>query len=120
MTSETVKLALPWPMRSLSPNARAHWADKASAAKRSRHVAWALTLAALKGSKPDWKAVAIHWEFHPKTANRPDDDNAISSCKAYRDGISDALGINDAKFTTTHSMGEPVKGGAVLVTVRPA
>jgi crossover junction endodeoxyribonuclease RusA len=77
-------------------------------------------LEALGGRKPDWTGVSIHWEFHPKTATRPDDDNCIASCKAYRDGIADALGIDDAKFTTTHTMGQPVKGGAVNVTVRQA
>ncbi len=113
-----VVVTLPWPLRSLSPNARAHWADKASAAKRCRKIAWALTLEALGGNKPEWQRVSLAWEFHPKTANKPDDDNAQSSCKAYRDGIADALGINDSKFETTYSMGSPVKGGAVVVTVR--
>jgi crossover junction endodeoxyribonuclease RusA len=50
----------------------------------------------------------------------PDGDNAQSACKAFRDGIADALGIDDSKFTTTYSISEPVKGGAVIVTVRSA
>lgn len=77
-----------------------------------------MTLEALGGRKPDWTGVHLRWEFHPKTANKPDDDNAQASCKPYRDGIADALGINDANFTTTYSMAEPVKGGAVHVTIR--
>lgn len=115
-----VRLVLPWPDRLLSPNARAHHFARSRAAKGARKTAWGLTLAALKGWTPPWQAVALHWEFHPKTANRPDDDNAESSCKAYRDGIADALGIDDAKFTTTRSFGQPVKGGAVFVTARAA
>lgn len=114
------RLSLPWPNRNLSPNARCHWGVKANAVKDARNTARVLTLQALKMRRPHWEAVAIHWEFHPKTANKPDDDNIIASCKAYRDGIADALGIDDAKFTTTHSMGQPVKGGAVNVTVRSA
>lgn len=115
-----VRIALPWPARSLSPNARVHWGAKAKAVKDARNTARVLTLEALKLRRPRWDAVALHWEFHPKTANFPDGDNAESACKAYRDGIADALGIDDAKFTTTRSMGAPVKGGSVQVIVRVA
>ena len=114
----TVTLALPWPSRNLSPNARCHWAVKAKSIKEARNVARVLTLQAFKLRKPHWSAAELHWEFHPKTANKPDGDNAESSVKAYRDGIADALGLNDANFTTTKSMGQPVKGGAVFVTIR--
>jgi crossover junction endodeoxyribonuclease RusA len=122
MTSDVreLKLTLPWPAKELSPNARAYHFARARAAKKARKDAWLVMLEALKGSKPDWQRVAIHWEFRPKTKNRPDDDNAESSAKAYRDGIADALGIDDTNFTTTRSIGEPVKGGAVIVTVRSA
>jgi len=113
-------VTLPWPSRNLSPNARCHWAVKAKSIKEARNVARILTLQAFKLRKPRWSAAELHWEFHPKTANKPDGDNAESSVKAYRDGIADALGIDDAKFTTTYSMGQPVKGGAVFVTVRAA
>jgi crossover junction endodeoxyribonuclease RusA len=115
----TVRLALSWPHKDLSPNARCHWALKAKAVKAARHDAgWAMRRTFR--TPPPWKAVHIHWEFHPKTANVPDGDNAEASCKAYRDGIADALCIDDSKFTTTHSFGEPVKGGSVIVTVREA
>lgn len=115
-----VRIALPWPARQLSPNARAHWAVKAKATKDARNTARVLTLEAMKLRRPRWEGVVLHWDFHPKTASLPDGDNAESSCKAYRDGIADALGIDDAKFSTTRSIGAPVKGGAVLVTVREA
>lgn len=117
--SEEVRLTLSWPDKHLSPNARCHWAVKAKAVKAAREQAgWAMRRQFR--SRPQWEAVSLHWEFHPKTANLPDGDNAEASCKAYRDGIADALGIDDSKFTTTRSIGEPVKGGAVLVTVRSA
>lgn len=115
-----VVVTLPWPDRMLSPNARGHWAKKARAVRTAREAAWALMLEALKGRTTDFgnRAVGLNWQFHPKTANKPDDDNALASCKAYRDGLADALGVNDANFISTIRMGEPVKGGAVIVTVR--
>jgi crossover junction endodeoxyribonuclease RusA len=113
-----VRVTLPWPDKHLSPNARCHWAVKARATKDARHAARVLTLQATKMRRPKWDGAALHWEFHPKTRNTPDDDNAKASTKAFRDGIADALGIDDSKFQTTYSMGSPVKGGAVIVTIR--
>lgn len=110
-------VTLPWPAAVLSPNARSHWASKARAIKGARRQAWAATLEAMKGKKPCWQAAALSWVFHPKTANTPDADNAISSCKAFADGIADALGINDRHFHSSYRMAEPVKGGMVRVTI---
>ena len=116
-----IEVTLPWPDRALSPNAPGqHWAKKARAVKAAQNTAWALTLEALQGRKVPWASVNIHWHFHPKTANRVDDDNAEASCKPYRDGIAKALGIDDANFTATRSIGAPVKGGAVRITMEAA
>jgi len=115
-----VRIALPWPDRALSPNGRSHWAIKARAVKSARNTARVLTMEALRLRKPGWDRVLLHWEFHPKTRNGVDSDNAESSVKAYRDGIADALGIDDSKFEATRSFGEPIKGGAVIATVRAA
>lgn len=116
--SGELRVSLPWPDRNLSPNARCHWAVKAKAVKDARHTARVLTLQATKMRKAHWSGAILHWEFHPKTRTAPDSDNAQSATKAFRDGIADALGMDDANFTTTYSMGDPVKGGAVLVTIR--
>lgn len=117
-TRAEVRVSLPWPSRVLSPNARSHWAVKAAAVKGHRTYAWAATLDEIGRTKPGWESAELHWEFHPKTKHPVDDDNIQAACKAYRDGIAGALGIDDSKFTTTYSMGAPVKGGAVLVTLR--
>lgn len=37
-------------------------------------------------------------EFHHAVRRRRDDDNLSASCKAYRDGIADALGIDDHRL----------------------
>lgn len=113
-----MRVSLPWPDRNLSPNARCHWAVKAKSVKLARDAARVLTLQAFKLRRPHWTAAELHWEFHPKTANKVDGDNAESACKAFRDGIADALGMDDATFTTSKSMSDPVKGGAVLVTIK--
>lgn len=42
----------------------------------------------------------VDWELVAPPKVRWDDDNAISACKPLRDGIADALGINDRKITT--------------------
>ena len=44
-------------------------------------------------------------------------DNLISATKALRDGLMDALGVDDSRFVVTYEMGEPVKGGAVQVEI---
>lgn len=115
-----IALSLPWPAKILWPNGRGHWAAKAAATKIARTAAWALTLEAIGRHKPTWQRVKLSWTFHPKTANRVDDDNAAASAKAYRDGIAQALGIDDQNFTATYEIGSPIKGGLVRVTLEEA
>lgn len=117
----TISVTLPWFDKALKRNGtQAHWAKKARAIKAARQTAWALTLEALKGRKVDWQAVKLHWVFHPKTANLPDSDNMEAQAKHYRDGIGDALGIDDANFQATREIGPPIKGGAVIVQIEEA
>lgn len=112
-----VRLALPWPDRKLSPNARGHHFPKARAAKAARKTAWALTLEALHGKAWLDSGARLAWQFCPPSRRRHDIDNLIAQHKAAQDGIADALGIDDSKFTTTYSMGQHIKDGAVLVTI---
>lgn len=111
-------ITLPFPSRFLSPNARVHWTKKSGEAKRHRKAAWALTLAALKGDKPDWKAVKMTLAFHPPNRHHYDADNLLARSKSQIDGIADALGMDDNKFSFAFSVGEPIKGGAVIVTIQ--
>jgi len=111
-------VTLPWPDRNLSPNARCHWAVKASAVRRARKAAWLLVLEQRGRRKLAHAGAHIAWEFCPPSLRRYDMDNLITQHKAAQDGIADALGIDDSKFQTTYSMGQPVKGGAVFVTIR--
>jgi crossover junction endodeoxyribonuclease RusA len=59
-------------------------------------------------------------EFVPPDRRRRDDDNLIGCFKPGRDGVAEALGIDDSRFLTRHSFSEsPVKGGAVRVRIEP-
>lgn len=114
-----MKIILPWPPRELSPNARVHWSAKSKAAKAYRHACRIITFAS--GIKAPDGRVLLVLEFVPPDRRERDDDNLVAAFKAGRDGIADALGINDNRFTTQFSLrAEPVKDGAVIVEIREA
>lgn len=112
-------IILPWFDKSLSPNSRTHWANKAAAVKVAR--SWACRAATVAGY--DQRTFAgydgrIHvWiDFYAKTRNYPDHDNALSACKAYLDGIADALGVNDKRFVPHPFVkDETIKGGKIVI-----
>jgi crossover junction endodeoxyribonuclease RusA len=113
------ELILPWPSKDLSPNARTHWAAKAKAAKAARYMAGVMTMAA------GWQAWPIPdgrlnlWvDFYPPTKRQPDDDNMLARFKPYRDGIADALGIDDKRFISHPLVKDEVrKGGEVRIRI---
>lgn len=108
-------LMLPWPPSILSPNSRAHWSVKSKAAKDYRATCGWLT----KAEKVviDWDGVVHMWiTFYPPDKRHRDDDNLISAFKSGRDGIADALGINDKRFRIYPWLStETVNGGQVRV-----
>lgn len=114
-----ITFELPFPNKALSPNGRAHRMEKAREAKKARKWAWVASLAALGRNRWSHEGATIIWTVHLKTANPMDDDNATSMLKAYRDGIADALGVNDRMFKASVQFAEPVKGGKVVVTISP-
>lgn len=87
-------ISLPLPDRRLSPNARGHWTGLSKAKKKHRELAYLTTKSALQG-KPSPAVSRYRLEFFFKVNRRRDDDNFSAACKAYRDGIADALGIDD-------------------------
>lgn len=96
-------IVLPIPSRDLSPNGRLHWAGKSRLTKNARRLAKLLTLEALGHAchapglpVPAFAGYSLAHYF--PTAARRDDDNADAACKAYRDGIADALGIDDRQL----------------------
>jgi len=91
-----MKIILPLPSRLLSPNARIHRQNRAKITKLHRHRAKLRTLEALNGGT--YAATGYSLAFYWPDARRHDDDNADASTKAYRDGIADALHIDDFKM----------------------
>jgi crossover junction endodeoxyribonuclease RusA len=95
-----MKLHLPWPPQELSPNKRVHWGKKSKAAKAYRLQCGLMTKAA-KLIIPEIEGKLYLWlTFYPPDKRRRDDDNMIASFKSGRDGIADALGIDDSRFIT--------------------
>lgn len=109
-------MTLPWPPKELSPNARVHWTKKSKAARRYREACFVrCRQARLRGLSGKARLVL---EFVPPSRRRRDDDNLVAAFKSGRDGLADALGIDDCHFVTTFSVSdEVVKGGAVRVRV---
>lgn len=110
------ELLLPWPPKVLSPNARAHWTAKSKAAKTYRNACYLLCRAA--GLPVPASRALLSLEFIPPDRRRRDDDNCIAAFKSGRDGVAQALGIDDSRFVTQLQMSaETIKGGAVRVRI---
>lgn len=105
----------PWPPKTLSPNARVHWATRSRAAKRYRQDCFYLAKCA--GLKMPGSAGILSLTFCPPDRRKRDDDNLVAAFKAGRDGIAQAMGIDDHRLSLLVKMGEPVEGGAVIVDI---
>ena len=107
-------IPLPWPPRALHPNARTHWAARAKAAAKARadarHLAQAVGARAL-----GWDGAAVRLTFCPPDRRVRDLDGVLSSCKAGCDGIADATGVDDSRWSLALAWGPVVRGGAVIV-----
>lgn len=111
-------IRLAYPDKGLSPNARLNryaLNDLKQAARQegfyaAKEASLSLTIGALQ----------MFICIHPPDRRRRDDDNVLASLKAARDGIFDALGINDSHVRlSSHGFGRPVKNGAVLIWIEP-
>lgn len=83
-------------------NQRGHWAKAASRKKMQRLAAWAELRAAGDRPGPGLYTVRLT-RIAPR---RLDDDNAVSSMKATRDGVADWLGINDGSSAVKWEYGQ--------------
>lgn len=112
-------LVLPWPDRRLHPNARVHWAERMRVVRAARREAGVLAIQA------GWQAMSLPpgrlhlWlDFYPPNRRRRDDDGLLASMKAARDGIADALSIDDARFVSHPFLRDEVRpGGQVVVRI---
>ncbi len=92
----TISFTIPLHLKSIANGSHGHWKAKAFAKKRQREVANIHTIAALL-------EVNAHLNYSPPYAvtitrigkRQMDDDNIAYAAKAVRDGIAEALGVND-------------------------
>lgn len=94
-----VKITLPLPSAKLSPNARLHWAAKAKAVKQHRLTAKLICSATGVGFESPVRFASYHLHFFWPDNRRRDRDNATARCKAYLDGIADAIGQDDSEWS---------------------
>lgn len=83
----TVSISLPIP-KSRGSNGRDHWAARAKLTKADRMLA-RITGGTVSPAMP-LRFVALTIAYRVKGQQGPDVDNAISRCKAYLDGLTDA------------------------------
>lgn len=120
-------ITLPWPSADLSPNARLHWAKLGAAKRKARDDAFWMTRSAMGAQlgpavtslSHDGKSdVLLHQTAHAPDARSRDRDNLDSRLKAARDGIAQALQVNDRFFRPLGiEWGEPKRGGEVVITI---
>jgi crossover junction endodeoxyribonuclease RusA len=102
-------LEVDFPPRKLFPNKKAHWGTKHKVAKKYRNDCFVLTKDAIRRgwiALPDSEKIGLHLIFTPPHQRSviPDDDNIESAFKSGRDGIAEALGVNDRRFVTTKTV----------------
>lgn len=106
-----------WPPSTLNPNARVHWSRRSRDTKSYRTYAKAQS----RGLTAPEGPILFAMTFYPPNRRRRDDDGMVASMKAARDGIADALGIDDNRFRSTHKVMDPDPQGLgfVEVTLEP-
>jgi crossover junction endodeoxyribonuclease RusA len=115
-------LELPWPPKELTPNfkRRKHWRVYRPFVERYRRECGWLTVKHLRaeGLRPHAGGLRIvSITFYPPDRRRRDDDGMISAFKAGRDGVADALGVDDHTFRPSYNFAEPVKHGRVVIVL---
>ena len=91
-------ITLPLPSSKLSPNARIHWAQRSKLTKQHRTLSHTIcAMNNLGWTNPvRFKSYRLHFYWPDK--RRRDQDGAASRCKAYLDGISDAIRQDDSEW----------------------
>lgn len=116
------RVILPFPPVELSPNWRGHWRPKSTATKNYRRDCWALALGA-KLKVPEYAGadglIFIRLDFFPPSLRQLDDDNAPAAFKAGRDGIADALKVDDKRFKTDPHLHTEPRSCVVVTLINP-
>lgn len=117
MSGATIEATFSTDIKTVSEaNARGHWAQKARRAKAQRSAARVMTRWALHGATITGTAAI---EIIRQAPGRLDGDNLQVAMKAVRDGIADAIGIDDGDERLTWTYGqERAKGYGVRITIK--
>jgi crossover junction endodeoxyribonuclease RusA len=116
------RLVLPWPPKELNPNHRhAHPAAKSRFVKAYRQACWSETLAAFGVAAgghmfPAEGPIAVQLDFFPPDGRLRDDDNCEAMFKAGRDGVAEALRLDDRRFRVTRAPIRIEYRGCVVMT----
>src|SRR3546814_7129587 len=94
------------------------WSKRAKANKAMRKAAYYLTLGA-NVKAPENGDIRVVLTFYPPDRRQSDRDNLLSNCKAYLDGIADALGVNDSRFVPSIRMADETGGYVVAEITQP-
>ena len=116
MTREYL-IRLPWPPKELSANSRKdrrHTTDKRAGYKSDCFYATKAVLAVIA------EDAHLDIEFRPPDNRRRDLDNMLSSIKYGLDGMALAAGVDDYGWSMSIRRGDKIKGGCVLVHVKPS
>lgn len=116
MTAATLELS--WPDKRLSPNARLHWANLHSAKAAAARIAGMECLVQHVPRNINAKRVVAGFVFLPPDRRARDLDNLVTAMKAAQDGIAKWIGVDDSRWVPTYEIGEPVKGGKVIINLR--
>lgn len=111
-----------WPNPKLWPNSRVHHMKLHSVRKAvKREAYWATCYVKPRGWKSDGGRFKLTIHAHPAMDRDRDDDGLIGACKAQRDGIAEALGVDDKLFDVQPVVwGDKDPRGRVFFSVQAA
>jgi len=110
-----IEITVPYPPKELNPNQKMGWAAKMGWIKQYRAICKYIASQSAH-DVPDGDLV-LDLEFFPPDNRRRDDDNMIASFKAGRDGIAEALELDDIRFQLRVRTRGKFPGGKVVVKI---
>ena len=113
-----ISVTLPFPCRELNPNfKRSHgwWTYQRKSKLAFQEGFTEARLQGVKkitGSKPKMIDAILH--ITPPDNRRRDDDNMEGACKHHRDGIAQALGVDDVTWRVMRVVHKPEAPGKIV------
>ena len=111
------EVKLPWYSQELSPNSRKHWAVVSRAKRQHKELANIYTRNANVNIDKDTSRVLLDITFCPPSKRRMDLDNCLAGCKAYIDGIAEAIHVDDSKFHINMRMSNEIYDGTIRFVI---